>query len=105
MSDSLDEAVEAALKARKWTPDDIGYWHGLGVDAASRVDLSRFVKITAHVGEGWNTALAVAGEIADAITPLTDQLPEPNRRAIGGIREGLRSGIYSRLMRARGRSE
>lgn len=88
-----------ALRARKWTPDDISYWHGLGVDAASRVDLSRFRKITAHIGDGWNTALAVADEIAEAITPISDQLPEANRRAIGGVRQGLKSGVYSRLMR------
>lgn len=94
---ALETAIARALEARAWSSYDIQRWHDMGLSAAEQVDLTRFD--LSHAGDGWNTALALAMEIADSITPLTDQLPEANRRAMGGVREGLKSGLYARIMR------
>ena len=73
---TVTEAVEKALQARRWSSDDIRYWNDLGRSASEQVDLAPFAELVSHCGDGWNTCLAVATQIADSLTPLTDQVGE-----------------------------
>lgn len=100
---TVAEAVEKALQARRWSSDDIRYWNDLGRSASEHVDLAPFAELVSHCGDGWNTCLAVAMQIADSLTPLTDQVGETHKRTVGGVREGLKSGLYARLMKGDGR--
>lgn len=70
----------------------------LGKDAASEVDVSRWEPLVK--GWGHETALACAIEAAYAAIPNAE-IPETMKRALGTIREGLKSGLYVRLLKAR----